>query len=104
MADLFHDRVSASMKATHWTASMDNRTLFEAPFDEAFYAVAKEVLRSTHSVSTARARLREFVGAPDRRTARRLVGSAWHAARLPVVRRRLQRVARPNPRAVPLSW
>ena len=66
----FYERVQDSLKDTHWQGSMDNRTLFEAPYEEGFYAVAKEVLRSTHSASHASAAVRAFVSQPGRRTAR----------------------------------
>lgn len=101
---LFHERVAASMKSAQWTASMDNRTLFEAPYGEAFYAAAKEVLRSTHSAGKAPEVLRELLRHPDRKTARRLAGAAWHGLRLPIVERRMARLAVPNPRAVERTW
>jgi radical SAM superfamily enzyme YgiQ (UPF0313 family) len=101
---VFHDRVAHSMVDSHWDQAMDNRPLFQAPFDGQFYAAAKEVLRSTHSAGQARRNILELLQTRDPRSARRVLGSAWHAIRLPVLRRRMQALAEPNPSAVPLSW
>jgi anaerobic magnesium-protoporphyrin IX monomethyl ester cyclase len=101
---VFHDRVAHSMVDTHWEQAMDNRPLFQAPFTGEFYAAAKEVLRSTHSVGQARVNLRELIQTRDPRSARRVLGSAWHAIRLPLFRRRMKSLAQPNPSAVSLSW
>lgn len=100
----FHERVAPSLKATQWQASMDNRTLFEAPYPDRFYAAAKEVLRSTHSASRGGEAVRAFLRAPSQRTARRVAGAVFHRVRLPVVTARMRREAVPNPRAVPRTW
>ena len=83
---------------------MDNRTLFEAPYEQAFYAAAKELIRSTHSASHRRAVLLAFLRAPSPDHARRLLGAAWHSLRRPLVAAKMQRLAVENPRAVPLTW
>ena len=101
---LFHERVAHSMESSHWHNAMDNRPLFQAPFGEEFYAVAKEVLRSTHSAGQRRSHLVQWIRDRDRRSARRLLGSAWHTVRLPVMRRKMIGLAEPNPLAVPLDW
>lgn len=100
----FYERVSASMRGENWDASMDNIPLFEAPFPQPFYAAAKEVLRSTHSAGRARKALRAFVAAPSQQAARKVAGALYHRVRLPVVRARMERLATPNPDAVPLTW
>lgn len=96
----FYERVSASLKDRSWAVSMDNKPLFEAPYAEPFYAAAKEVLRSQHSAGKAGEAVRAFLRRPDARTARRVLGAAFHAARLPIVERRMEALAVPNPRAV----
>ncbi len=100
----FYERVKASMGASNWETSMDNRTLFEAPYDQAFYAAAKELLRSTHSASRRRAVLKAFLQDPGPEHARRVLGAAWHTLRRPVVEARMSRLAVENPRAVPRTW
>ena len=82
---------------------MDNRTLYEAPFSEAFYRAVRDVLRSTWQTRTAARALRELLEDPGRRRLRRVAGAAYHTARLPLVRRRMARLAVPNPRAVVLG-
>lgn len=98
----FHDRVAATMTDRSWAASMDNRPLFEAPYSQAFYAAAREVLRSTWSSATAARALQELARQPGRRQLRRVAGAAFHTARLPLVQRRMRRLAVPNPDAVRL--
>lgn len=100
---VFHDRVADARTGDSWEASMENRTLYEAPYSEEFYRAVREVLRSTWSSTTAARALRELASQPSRRHLRRALGSAWHRARLPVVRRRMDRLAIANPRAVQLS-
>lgn len=100
----FFEHVSASMQSSNWSSSMDNIPLFEAPFPAPFYSAAKEVLRSTHSAGFAGPALRAFARAPSQQSARRVVGALYHRARLPLVRARMERLARPNAAAVPLSW
>lgn len=87
-------------KGTSWTASMDNRTLFEAPFPDDFYAAAKELLRSMHSASLGPHAVRAFLRRPGRRTGRSVAGAAFHAVRLPLIRRRMVRRAVSDPNAV----
>ncbi len=99
-----YERVSSSMTATAWAGSMDNATLFEAPFGEDFYAAAKEVLRSTHSASWLAPSLRGLLRAPSRRAARRLAGALFHTARLPLAQARMRRRAIANTNAVPRTW
>ena len=99
----FHDRVASTMNDRSWAVSMANRPLFEAPYSQAFYAAAREVLRSTLSSASAARALRDLARAPGRQSARRVAGAAFHAARLPIVTRRMERLAVPNPDAVPLS-
>ena len=99
----FFDRVAHARTGDSWEASMDNRTLYEAPFSEAFYRAVREVLRSTWQTRTAARALRELLEAPGRRRLRRVAGAAYHTARLPLVRRRMARLAVPNPRAVVLG-
>ncbi len=79
---------------------MENRPLFEAPFEPDFYGAAKELLRSTHSAGQARERLTALVRGPSRRRARRVAGALAHRARLPWVAWRTRRLAVENPRAV----
>lgn len=100
----FYERVADSMQGRNWTTSMDNVPLFEAPFPQPFYAAAKEVLRSTHSASGTRRALRGMFAAPSSRAARRLLGALYHRARLPLAEAKMQRLATPNPNAVPLTW
>ena len=100
----FFGRVAGSMGATNWAASMDNRPLFEAPFDAAFYAAAKEVLRSTHASGDGRAALRALLQAPGAPQVRRVARVLYHRARLPMQEARMRRLAVPNPDAVPLTW
>jgi anaerobic magnesium-protoporphyrin IX monomethyl ester cyclase len=97
---VFHGRVAATMGDTHWDGSMENRPLYEAPFDQAFYGAAKEVLRSVHSAAWRTESVQAFLTRPSRRNARRVVGAAWHTVRLPWVRRRMLALAVPNERAV----
>jgi anaerobic magnesium-protoporphyrin IX monomethyl ester cyclase len=99
----FHDAVQSTMTDRSWVASMDNRPLFEAPYDQAFYAAAREVLRSTWSSATAARALRDLVANPGRRQVRRVAGAAFHSARLPLVRRRMERLAQLNLQAVRLD-
>ena len=101
---VFFEHVGHSMQEQHWEEAMDNRPLFQAPFGAEFYGAAKEVLRSTHSAGMARAHLIQFARERNRRHARQVAGSAWHAVRLPWMRRRMNRLAVPNPSAVSLSW
>ncbi len=101
---VFHSHVQHALTGTHWDASMENRTLHPAPFSEGFYRVVREVLRSVHSGGQVRQRASDFVAAPGRGTARRLVGAVGHRVRRPLVERRMARLAVPNPDAVPLSW
>ncbi len=96
----FYERVSASLRDRSWAVSMDNKPLFEAPYPDAFYGAAKEVLRSLHSAGKSREALSGFLRHPDQASARRLLGAAFHAARLPVMQRRMRALAVPNPRAV----
>jgi anaerobic magnesium-protoporphyrin IX monomethyl ester cyclase len=100
----FFESVSGSMRETNWSASMDNRPLFEAPYGEAFYRAAKEVLRSTHSSSKGPELVRAFIQQPSRRAARRIAGAAFHWVRLPVAHRQMRDRATPNRKAVPLTW
>jgi anaerobic magnesium-protoporphyrin IX monomethyl ester cyclase len=93
----FHAAVVERGHDPHWDGSMENRPLFDTPYAGAFYDVAKEVLRSTHSVARGPAMVRAFLRAPDRRSARRVVGAAWHSVRLPVVRRRMEALATDPP-------
>ncbi len=100
----FYERVSASMGGRSWAVSMDNKPLFEAPYTAAFYGAAKEVLRSQHSAGKGGAALRQLLRAPDARSARKVLGAAFHAVRLPIMQRRMMALAVPNPGAVPLTW
>ena len=100
----FYEHVKDSMGSQNWETSMDNRTLFEAPYKQPFYAAAKELLRSTHSASRAGVVVRDFLRQPGSDTARRVAGAAWHTLRRPVVEARMNRLATPNAKAVPLTW
>ena len=100
----FYERVSESLRGQSWGASMDNKPLFEAPYPDAFYAAAKEVLRSEHSSGRAGLKLRGFLRHPDAGGARKLAGALYHRARLPWITGRMRALARPNPSAVPLTW
>ncbi len=100
----FHARVRDSMRDAHWSGSMENRPLFEAPYPPAFYGAAKALLRSTHSAGQTRAVLARLRERPDRRGLRRLAGALVHRGRLPLVRWRTKRLAAPNPKAVPRTW
>lgn len=100
----FYARVAEGLKGQSWGASMDNKPLFEAPYRDAFYTAAKEVLRSEHSAGRAGVMLRGFLRHPDAGGARKLAGALFHRARLPWVTRRMRDLAQPNPRAVPLTW
>ncbi len=99
----FFERVAHARTGDSWEASMENRTLFEAPYSEAFYRAVREVLRSTWQTRTAARALRELLADPGRRRLRRVAGAAYHTARLPFVRRRMARLAVPNPHAVVLG-
>lgn len=99
----FHARVDHARTGTSWEASMENRTLYEAPYSEEFYRAVRDVLRSTWQTRTAARALRALVRDPGSRRLRRVVGAAYHSARLPLVRRRMRRLAVPNPRAVVLD-
>ena len=101
---VFHAHVAHVLEATHWQASMENRTLHPAPFSEDFYREAREVLRSVHSGGRLRERGWDAVRRPSRRSTRRLLGSVWHRLRRPLVERRMAALAVPNPEAIPLSW
>ena len=101
---VFHAHVAHALVDTHWQASMENRTLHPAPFSEAFYRQAREVLRSVHSGGQLRAKAAGFARGPSRRALRRLAGAAWHRARRPLVARRMAALAIPNPDAIPLVW
>ncbi len=98
----FQQIVAGAMKKAHWTTSMDNETLFEAPYGDGFYRAAKQVLRSEHSLYRAPQTVRAFLHQPDARAARRIAGAMWHAARLPLMHAWMQAAARPNPNAVTL--
>ncbi|MEL6349815.1 MAG: radical SAM protein [Myxococcota bacterium] len=100
----FFERVADSMGQMNWSASMDNLTLFDAPYDQSFYDAAKQVLRSTHSAGRARASLRALLTAPSRHNARKAAGAVYHRLRLPLARARMHRLAIPNAAAVPLTW
>ena len=100
----FYERVSESLRGQSWGASMDNKPLFEAPYGDAFYTAAKEVLRSEHSAGRAGLMLRGFLRHPDAGGARKLAGALYHRARLPWITGRMRALARPNPSAVPLTW
>jgi len=100
----FHDRVAASMTATHWQGSMDNRPLFHAPYQEPFYTVAKRLLQHQHAVARAPAAVDALLHSPGRASLRRVAACAAHGVVLPLARRRLRRAARPDPSAVPLAW
>jgi anaerobic magnesium-protoporphyrin IX monomethyl ester cyclase len=101
---VFHERVAHSMVDSHWQEAMDNRPLFQAPFGQEFYGVAKELLRSTHSAGRVRENLVDWVRSRDPRSTRRVVGSAWHAVRAPILSKRMERLAIANEQAVPLTW
>jgi anaerobic magnesium-protoporphyrin IX monomethyl ester cyclase len=101
---VFHAHVKDHLVDTHWTASMENRTLHPAPFSEEFYRAAREVLRSVHASGMARTRARAFLRGPSRRTGRPAVGAVFHTLRLPLARRRMRALGVPNPTAVPLTW
>ena len=101
---VFHAHVAHALVETHWRASMENRTLHPAPFSEAFYRQAREVLRSVHSGGRLRDQAWRFCSDPSRRGLRRLAGAAWHRARRPIVERRMAALAVPNPDAIPLTW
>jgi radical SAM superfamily enzyme YgiQ (UPF0313 family) len=92
----FFERVASIRTGQSWEASMENRTLYQAPFSDPFYAAAKELLRSTWRVSRAPADLRAFLRQPDPPGARRLLSGAWHRLRLPAVRRRVLAEAQPK--------
>ena len=100
----FYERVQASLHGEAWTESNENRPRFGTPFEAPFYELAREVLRSTWSAGHAPEAVRAFLAAPGRQTARRVAGAAFHRVRLPLVTRRMERAARPNPEAVPRSW
>lgn len=99
----FFDRVAPSMRATSWEASMDNRPLFEAPFDQPFYDAAKRLIQHQHAAALGPQALRALLHRPGRGTARRAAAAVAHTVALPLARRRLVRAAVPNPRAVPLA-
>jgi len=100
----FYEHVKGSMGSTNWETSMDNRTLFEAPYEQAFYAAAKELLRSTYSASRRRVVLKTFLKEPSAEHARKVAGAVWHSLRRPVVAAKMSRLANDNPRAVPRTW
>jgi anaerobic magnesium-protoporphyrin IX monomethyl ester cyclase len=100
----FYEHVKGSMGSMNWETSMDNRTLYEAPYEQAFYIAAKELLRSTHSASRRRAVLKAFLQQPDSEHARKVLGAAWHSLRRPMVEAKMNRLAVENPQAVPLTW
>jgi radical SAM superfamily enzyme YgiQ (UPF0313 family) len=99
---VFYERVRDHLLGTSWEASMENRTLFPAPYPQPFYDAAKELLRSTHSGSRADLALRALVQRPGRQSARRMVGAVYHRLRAPWMERQLTRLAVPNPDAVTL--
>lgn len=97
----FYERVEASLRATSWEASMDNRPLFEAPFEQPFYEAAKRVIQHQHALSLGPSALRRLPAEP-RLAGRQLLGAALHGLALPLARARMARRARPNPKAVRL--
>lgn len=93
---VFYERVAGQMSDTSWAASMENRPLYQTPYPPAFYAAAKEVLRSEYSARQASKALLGLLRARDRRSARRLAGALFHRARLPYVHAKMRRLATPG--------
>ncbi|MCB9778460.1 MAG: B12-binding domain-containing radical SAM protein [Alphaproteobacteria bacterium] len=100
----FHERVAPYLRDTHWQASMDNRPLFETPYEQPFYDAAKRVIQHQHAAAGGRRAARAFLDRPDRDRTRTLIAAVAHAAALPWARRRMRRAAVPNASAVPRSW
>lgn len=79
----FYERVRAEMPAEAWEVAMENRVLHRAPFPQAFYDAAREVLRAEHAVL-------QFHPSAGRAGLRRAAGVAYHAARWPWHRARMR--------------
>lgn len=79
---VFHERVRSQLAATNWSDAMENAVLYDAPFPQRFYDVARELLRSEHAVMN-------FRWESSRQGVRRAAGAAYHLARWPLLRGRL---------------
>ncbi len=86
---VFHERVAAQLGRTNWRSSMANEVLYDAPYPQAYYDAARELLRAEHAVLT-------FTLAPTltRAGLRRAAGLVKHAVTWPAARGRMELAAR----------
>jgi hypothetical protein len=103
----FHRRVKEQLgDQQNWVDSDDLAMLYEGPFTTAFYRGLYQVVHAEFRGARAAADLRRALRHP--RTlrpahARRAAAWAWHRARVPLLRRRLDRLAVPGQGAGPLG-
>jgi radical SAM superfamily enzyme YgiQ (UPF0313 family) len=93
----FHVRVREQLGAQqNWVDSDDLAMLYQGPFTTAFYRQLHDVVHAEFRSRRAQADVAAAVRRPATlrpRHARRLAAATWHRARLPALRRRLDRLA-----------
>ncbi len=87
---VFYDRVRSQLTTTNWSEAMENTVLYDAPYRQAFYDVARELLRSEHATMN-------FRWEATRKGVRRAAGAAYHLARWPILRGRLSLASQSAP-------
>jgi len=98
---IFHERVREQMRQDAWDASMECDVLFETPFSQRFYNLVKKTLASEHRVANLPRSAIAFAKRPSRFTGRRLAGTFFHAARLPLLHREIRKEAQAPRTAAP---